>query len=97
MKIWMHDLNPRPDDDTAFARMQRRRKRLPTPPPPDPAEFPLCFAERSAEDFDLEGYVRRFMDEVPTLQHAHIVLGGPRDRWRRATIVDGKLQIEEQR
>lgn len=95
MKIWAEDLGLRRNISTAFARMRRQRQGLPTPPPPDPAEHPLCFAERSAEAFDLEGYVRQFMDSVPTLQRVHIILRGPRERCRLATIVDGKLQIED--
>ncbi len=97
MKIWTHALDPRPDDDSVVARKRRQHLRLPKPPPPKPEDYPLCFAERSAEDFDLESYVRRFMDEVPTLQRAQIILIGPRERWRRATIVDGKPHIEDRR
>lgn len=55
----------------------------------------MYFAERSGEDFELAGYLRRFMEDVPTLQRANVVLNGPKDRYRLATIVDRKLHVKE--
>lgn len=88
-----------PDRESVAARARRFPQfGFPDAPPPDREDSPgMCFAERSAEDFDLVGYLRRFREGVPTLQRANVVLNGPKDRYRLATIVDGKLQIEERR
>ncbi len=94
MKIGMH-----PDRESVAARA--RRFRLPGAhgaPLPDCEEaVGVCVAERSAGEFDLGDYVRRFMEDVPMLQRVNNVLNGPKERWRLATVVDGKLQIEERR
>ncbi|EIW57314.1 uncharacterized protein TRAVEDRAFT_48355 [Trametes versicolor FP-101664 SS1] len=88
------NIGMQPDCESVAARAQWH----PRDPPPDREESPsMCLAERSAEDFDLEGCLRQFMEDVPTLRRANIELNGPKDRWRFATIVDGKLQIEERR
>lgn len=88
------NIGMQPDCESIAARAQWH----PNDPPPDREESPsMCFAERSAEDFDLGGYLRQFMEDVPTLRRANIELNGPKDRWRFATIVDGNLQIEERR
>lgn len=80
--------------EPAFARAERVKQRgFPEAHCEDSPDS--YFAERSGEDFDLADYLRRFMEDVPTLQRANVVLNGPKDRYRLATIVDGKLHIEE--
>ncbi|KAI0640489.1 hypothetical protein C8Q79DRAFT_455993 [Trametes meyenii] len=56
---------------------------------------PLRFAERLAEKFDLETYTRRFLHALPTVQHLHIALSGPRGRFRDAVMENGEFDFTD--
>ncbi|KAL7278964.1 hypothetical protein ACG7TL_006796 [Trametes sanguinea] len=92
--ISLTELDNRPDSTSTLAMMRRQRWRLPTPPPLDPTAYPLCAAERSAEDFDLQLYVNGLQDAIATLVRAQITLRGPRDSWRQASLASGQLHYE---
>ncbi|KAI9068419.1 hypothetical protein FKP32DRAFT_1618713 [Trametes sanguinea] len=98
-KIRLSGLDPRPDDlRREFAHLQRHCLRASLPalrPSPEPTDYPLVDAEQSANRFDLEHYTRSLVSAVPTLREVEITLLGPRDRWRRATLVSGRVQCED--
>ncbi|KAI0672586.1 hypothetical protein C8Q78DRAFT_1078101 [Trametes maxima] len=54
------------------------------------ANVPLRFAERLAENFDLETYTHRFLCALPTVQRLRIALEGPRGRFREAVLENGE-------
>ncbi|KAI9061135.1 hypothetical protein FKP32DRAFT_1631767 [Trametes sanguinea] len=62
---------------------------------PDLGDYPLCPAERSAGDFDLKHWMCSFMERMATLREAEVVLGGPRGRWRRASLASGQVRYED--
>lgn len=59
----------------------------------DPEECPLLFTERSADELDLEGYVRRFARLVPTLQRAKVRMNGHRGESGCAELEDGEVKL----
>lgn len=59
----------------------------------DPEECPLLFTECSADELDLEGYVRRFSRLVPTLQRAKVRMNGHRGECRCAELEDGEVKL----
>lgn len=92
----MGQVDPRPWETRKWGydrRMEREARGLATAP--EEHDYPWCFAELSADAFDLGDYMRRFMEEVPTLPEANVILTGSRDRQRKATIVDGQLSIQK--
>lgn len=64
-----------------------------TPSPIDPEDYPLVFAEQSADEFDLVDYVRRFALLVPTLQTAEVGIEGLRSKRKVAELKDGEVQL----
>lgn len=92
MDVRTTNLDPRPHTHSNNEQLPRRWNRLPTPPPINPDDYPLLFAEHSAEALDLEDYMRRSMQGIPTLERGQITMSGPRDGW---TLADGRLNVEE--
>ncbi|KAI0349619.1 hypothetical protein OH77DRAFT_1221314 [Trametes cingulata] len=84
-------LDPRPEEGSR----ERLHRRDPAPPRGDEDEYPLKFAERSANNLDMEDYLRRFAKATPSLRHAMLRMVGPRERWRMATLNEGKILCEE--
>lgn len=64
-----------------------------TPSPVDPDDYPLVFAEQSADEFDLADYVRRFALLVPTLQTAEVRFEGLRSKRKVVELKDGEVQL----
>lgn len=60
----------------------------------DPHSYPLLFAERSADEFDLEDYVRRFARLLPTLQRVTIRILGLRGERRSVELGNGEVKLE---
>ncbi len=86
-------LDPQPDH-SSHARMLREFSGSPSPPPVDPQDCPLLLAERSADEFDMADYVRRFARLVPTLRQTTIRISGLRGGWRRVKLKDGEAMLE---
>ncbi|KAI9061131.1 hypothetical protein FKP32DRAFT_1594811 [Trametes sanguinea] len=87
------DTRPRPGSsyDIALRQLDRLRKL----PPPNPADYPMCLAERSAAQFDLKRYMASLMDAVPTLRQAEITFDGPRRFWKRVSLESEQLRYDE--
>ncbi|KAI0364382.1 hypothetical protein BV20DRAFT_861658 [Pilatotrama ljubarskyi] len=86
-------VDPRPKEKISV--WERLRRRGPPPPRPGVDEYPLNFAERSADDFNIEDYLRRFAQAIPSLRDAVVRVVGPRERWRMAMLKDGEVTSEE--
>ncbi|KAI0630246.1 hypothetical protein C8Q77DRAFT_1160603 [Trametes polyzona] len=63
---------------------------------PSSSVYPLSSAERKADLFDLGDYALEFAQQIPTLRRAELVMDGPRDRWRKVTLIDGQLRVEDE-
>ncbi|KAI0630249.1 hypothetical protein C8Q77DRAFT_1137170 [Trametes polyzona] len=75
--------------------IQSHLSHLSTPALSGPEEYLMCPAERSANDLDLSKYARTLIQRISTLQHAKIVVSGPRRLWRKVTVVNGRVVGEE--
>lgn len=60
----------------------------------NPQSYPLLFAERSVDEFDLEDYVRRFARLLPTLQRVTIRILGLRGERRSVELENGEVKLE---
>lgn len=95
LRVVTTSLDPRPYTHSEIEQFKRKMLSLPTPPALDTDDYPLLFAERSANAFDLENYMQRFTRGIPTLKHAEITMIGPRDSWRRVVLIDGQPLLQE--
>lgn len=95
LRVVTTSLDPRPHTHSDIEQFKCKMLSLPTPPALDPDQYPLLFAERSVNAFDLEDYMQRFTRGIPTLKHAEITIIGPRDEWRRVVLSDGQPLLEE--
>lgn len=95
IKMWQLDPQRSHDSALARARWRRQLRGLPEPPPRPPKHYPLNFAERSVEEFDVGEYLRRFAQRFPTLERAVVWVRGIRGREKRAVLDNGEVRLEE--